>query len=98
MSNKLHQALGDWRTTATNVKARIYAETIEGKKKKKRLPTYIKVTSAAAVLTVGVTGALLMTNEPSPAPVPAVDNNTEPSEQQEIAFRPIDETFLKISQ
>lgn len=98
MSKKLHQALGDWRSTATNVKARIYAETIEGKKKKKRLPTYIKLTSAAAVLAVGVTGAIMMTTERTPTPVPAVENNTIPNEEKELAFRPINETFLKIEQ
>ena len=98
MNNKLHQVLGDWRSSATNVKARIYAETIESKNKKKRLPTYIKLTAAAAVLTVGVTGAFLMTSERATAPVPAVENNTDPTKQQEIAFRPINETFLKIAQ
>ncbi len=98
MSKKLHQALGDWRSTATNVKARIYAETIEGKKKKKRLPTYIKLSSAAAVLAIGVTGAILMTNEQTPTPVPAIENNTDPKEEKEVAFRPINETFLMIEQ
>ena len=96
MSNKLHQAVGDWRQYATNVKARIYAETIEGKKERKRSPLYIKVGATAAVLVAGVTGAMFITKDPIPSTTPAIENSETQDEHQIEEFRPLSETFLMI--
>jgi hypothetical protein len=97
MSKKLNQALGDWHQSATNVKARIYAETIEGTKKKNKRPMYFKIGLTAAVLAVGVATTTWLTTDRTPSPT-SLNETEQQEEQRESSYREISEMYIKIAQ
>ena len=100
MSKKLHQSLGDWRAAATDVKSRIYAETIHQEPTKKRKPFVMKFAAVTAILAASITGIVFFVKD-SPSPQTPVQSIEQPGVTEEaniVEFRTIHENYLAIAQ